>query len=673
MGGRISPLFFMLHNYSPSSAWLVSRRFLPALSLFWLLVAGLTAQAQTIRYVSTTGTNATPATATSWATSTTDLQGAINASSANDQVWVAGGTYKPGGNANTNRTISFAMKNGVVIYGGFAGGETSLSQRPAVNLTTPSNTTLSGEIGNPASTIDNSYHVISNPSGLTTTAILDGFVITGGNADGVFPNSVGGGMYNAGNGSGNVCSPTVRNCAFQDNSTASPGGAIYNDGVSSGNSSPRLTNCAFQRNSASQGGAMFNEGSSSGTSNPVLTNCVLFGNGGSSTFVNDNSASITASYSLFDNTVTGYSFSPTNLTTTTNPFASTTSTQLRAGSPAIDAGNSSATGITGINTDLAGNPRIQGCQVDMGAYEFQNPPNLPTSITAQPGAGSSVCAGNTVTATVSVTGTVTAYQWYKGGAVLTGNTSATTATLSLPSVTTASAGSYSVVVTGACNSLTSTVFSLSVSDPVFAGPPTFIGSSFVPGQVVVVSYSAAAGGCGFKPNSLYSVELLSGASNYSLATPVSTSSAGPTSLTFTIPANLPAGTYKLQVVYGDPVYSPVSVTFVVSSLTLTITASSTLICVGQPVSLTAAGCGVGGTYQWSTGQSGPVIIYTPVSTSLVSVTCITAGGPRLGVPDEEEAVETGAFGILPIKAEADRPAGLLWRRARRGPATAIAY
>ena len=251
-----------------------------------LLLARLTTTAQTIRYVSTTGTNANPATATSWANSTTNLQGAINASSANDQVWVKAGLYKPTSTTGpTSQTISFAMKAGVAIYGGFVGTETTLNQRPPVNLTTPSSTTLSGEIGNPASTTDNSYHVISNPTGLTTAgtptaAILDGFVITGGNANGSYPDNVGGGIYNNGSGPGNFCSPTIRNCLFHANN-ANLGGAIYNDGYQ-GISSPSLTNCAFQANSAWYGGAMYNNGFFSGTSSPILTNCAFQNNTASS-------------------------------------------------------------------------------------------------------------------------------------------------------------------------------------------------------------------------------------------------------------------------------------------------------------------------------------------------------------------------------------------------------
>ena len=66
---------------------------------------------------------------------------------------------------------------------------------------------------------------------------------------------------------------------------------------------------------------------------------------------------------------------------------------------------------------------------------------------------------------VSVTGTIPAYQWYKDNLTspVAGQTSAT---LTLTNVQLGDAGSYSlVVVTGSCNSVTSTAFSLTVNAP----------------------------------------------------------------------------------------------------------------------------------------------------------------------------------------------------------------
>jgi hypothetical protein len=191
---------------------------------FLFCFSTFSAFSQTIRYVSSTGANTDPVSATSWATSTTNLQGAINSLSATGgEVWIANGLYKPTTMAGPDsQTVSFSMRPNVAIYGNFVGNETLFNQRPILNMppgiSQSSSTTLSGEIGDPGSTSDNSYHVIYNAPGLTNTAILDGFVITGGNANGaLYANFIGGGICNDGSGTGNFCNPTIRNCFFQAN------------------------------------------------------------------------------------------------------------------------------------------------------------------------------------------------------------------------------------------------------------------------------------------------------------------------------------------------------------------------------------------------------------------------------------------------------------------------
>ena len=190
------------------------------LGLLILLGTSLLAQAQAIRYVKPVASGTGDG--SSWTNASGDLQSQINFTGAN-QVWVAAGTYKP--TTTTDRNISFALQAGVAVYGGFAGGESSLSQRPVINplSSQPSSTTLSGDIGTAGTAGDNSYHVINNPSGLTSTARLDGFVITGGNADGSGITGSGGGMFNG------YSNPSVTNCSFIANS-ATIGGGMANDG-----------------------------------------------------------------------------------------------------------------------------------------------------------------------------------------------------------------------------------------------------------------------------------------------------------------------------------------------------------------------------------------------------------------------------------------------------------
>ncbi len=64
---------------------------------------------------------------TSWANAYTDLQAAIARAKkgCGTQIWIAKGTYNPGGDV----TASFTIPAGVSVYGGFAGTETEHNQR----------------------------------------------------------------------------------------------------------------------------------------------------------------------------------------------------------------------------------------------------------------------------------------------------------------------------------------------------------------------------------------------------------------------------------------------------------------------------------------------------------------------------------------------------------------
>ncbi len=188
---------------------------------------------------------------TSWTNAYTDLQSALSAASAEDEIWVAAGTYKP--DTDTDRTKSFVMKADVPIYGGFAGTESARDQRdPATNVTI-----LSGDIGVEDNSSDNSYHVVVGVTGGT----LDGFTVTKGNANGSGIHENGGGVLS------NGASPTVANCIIAANS-AVRGGGIYNNAAS-----PTITDCTFSTNTATVGAALF-----VGASSPTVTGCTIDGN-----------------------------------------------------------------------------------------------------------------------------------------------------------------------------------------------------------------------------------------------------------------------------------------------------------------------------------------------------------------------------------------------------------
>jgi hypothetical protein len=148
-----------------------------------------------VRYVKPTASGTGDG--SSWTNASGNLQAMINASGSGDEVWVAAGTYKP--TSGTDRSISFSMKNGVAIYGGFNGTETQLSQRNwRTNVTT-----LSGDIGISGNNSDNSYSVIANEG--INSAIFDGFTVTQANSTPPTGDLNGGGIYNVGS------SPTIRN------------------------------------------------------------------------------------------------------------------------------------------------------------------------------------------------------------------------------------------------------------------------------------------------------------------------------------------------------------------------------------------------------------------------------------------------------------------------------
>jgi predicted outer membrane repeat protein len=223
----------------------------------------------------------------SWANAYTDLQSALAAASAGDEIWVVAGTYKP--TSGTDRAISFTLKNGVAIYGSFAGAETSRAERD-VNTNV---TVLSGDLGVVGNNSDNSYHVVVGSS-TNNSAVLDGFTIMAGKTRDDFGTSaeyMGGGIYidsgnpvlsnliirensaRIGNGIYNYkSSPILLNVAFIDNTwlAGSVAGAMVNED----DSSPTLTNVMFINNSGWQGGALFNVR----RSNPTLLNVIFAGN-----------------------------------------------------------------------------------------------------------------------------------------------------------------------------------------------------------------------------------------------------------------------------------------------------------------------------------------------------------------------------------------------------------
>ena len=219
-----------------------------------------------------------------WATAFNNLQSALDDANVGVQIWVAQGTYIPSRLTviENPRTATFKLANGVRLYGGFSGTETSIDQRDWQAYPT----VLSGDL---TDNDENAYHVVTG-SGTNATAVLDGFAIIAGNANSSDPYYSGGGMYNS---SG---SPTVNNCGFSYNN-ANEGGGVYNNV-----SEPNFTNCTFSINTASVGAGVCNR-NGKGTfigcvfSDHTDSSSAMYNTGGASPLIKDCAFTNNSNYS----------------------------------------------------------------------------------------------------------------------------------------------------------------------------------------------------------------------------------------------------------------------------------------------------------------------------------------------------------------------------------------
>ncbi len=345
----------------------------------------------------------------SWANASGNLQAMINASSPGEEVWVAAGTYQRGQN------LSFTLKNGVKVYGGFPStGDPMMADR---NFTA-SETILQG----------NNASVVFGQS-LSSSTVFDGFTVTGGE------DLYGGGMNitqsslrmenlvvknNVAEFGGGIlllqCNSYLKNISIIENTATIFAGGIHVEsstgeeymeniivsnntsedtagGISlsygtrvhfvnllvSGNtalsiggifvtdSGIRLTNATIAGNTSNGNVALYSsnglsfivensiiDGAATAYGAPIAyTNSLVTGSGGSgawnTNFGTDNGGNIDASPMFTDAAAGNYS--------------------LHANSPAVNSGNSALFTDPATATDLAGNPRLFGSSIDMGAYE----------------------------------------------------------------------------------------------------------------------------------------------------------------------------------------------------------------------------------------------------------------------------------------------------------------
>jgi hypothetical protein len=397
-------------------------------------------------YVKTTGSNSNDG--LSWANAFLTVQKALETVQHGDQIWVASGLYKPsvevGGTGA--RYATFQMVEGVEIYGGFAGTESAVSERLNFGMGKANETKLSGDVdGNDNYTVspwtgtsENCYHVFYQKdlvTYLTPSAIIDGFTISGGNANAGGDSQYGGAFYNGG------ASPTIRNCIIAYNACNGGGGGIYN--FSPKLCKPSIINCLVVNNKAQNGAGIWNRGAkpllvnttiaNNAASNdggavwngmgsmPILNNCIIWGNTGgvASTgkqFWTD--YEINLNYSCYANgTGDNYGTITASNCITTDPQMVNPSIgdcRIVGSSPCADVGNDAYNSLT---TDIRGsgfgrkvlktNAATTG-NIDMGAHEYKfdtDPPCLNASSGGAIAAAQTICSGGDPAAFTSTTPT----------------------------------------------------------------------------------------------------------------------------------------------------------------------------------------------------------------------------------------------------------------------------
>lgn len=188
-----------------------------------------------------------------WNDAMGDVQSAINAASSGTDVWIQGGTYSV--------TTTISQKNGVDVYGSFAGTETSIEERPLSANGNPWDFTLPTIFDG-----GNQCRLMKSTSGVTTESIVDGITFINGNgADASYQNNLGGALFIG------TSFAVYQRCVFRNNSTPLNGGAInMTRGI--------IRQCLIENNTAtgasSYGGGIYtNSGDLT-----LFENCVIRGN-----------------------------------------------------------------------------------------------------------------------------------------------------------------------------------------------------------------------------------------------------------------------------------------------------------------------------------------------------------------------------------------------------------
>jgi hypothetical protein len=232
--------------------------------------------------------------------------------------------------------------------------------------------------------------------------------------------------------------------------------------------------------------------------------------------------------------------------------------------------------------------------------------NAATSITTQPIA-QAVCTGSAASFTVAATGAGTlTYQWRKNTVNISG---ATSATYAIAAAAAADAGSYDVIVTGTCGSVTSSAVTLSLNA---ATAITTQPTAQTACAGTNVSFTVAATG-----NSTLTYQWRKGAVNISGATSATYTIAGATAAD--------AASYDVVVTGGCGSVTSTAVSLTINAATvITTQPAAQAVCAGSAANFTVTATGTGTlTYQWRKGGTN-ITGATSASYSIASVAAADA-------------------------------------------------
>ncbi|HBG26466.1 MAG: hypothetical protein A2Y10_06140 [Planctomycetes bacterium GWF2_41_51] len=319
---------------------------------------------------------------TSWDNASTLQNALFNAWGADDEVWAAAGVYKP-----IIPRISFYLAQNAAVYGRFAAGDTAFTDRKAEN-----ETVLTTDYDCPVVMV------------FADGALLDGFTIKGGHADGSLGYNYGGRIF------ANNVGISVRNCFIIDNFALYGGGIranLWNGG------SMEITNCVLTGNVATnKGGGIYVYGNIAEVVNCTITDNSGYYSGGG--ILTDEPALLIANSIVWDNhsqdcpNIQGIPLTPPPMFSHSDiagcgasgenwdsdfgndlggnidegpdfDSSSLFGLKLLSTSLCIDAGNNNIIHEVG---DIVGNKRILRGTVDMGAYESEFGYSVPAGLYA---------------------------------------------------------------------------------------------------------------------------------------------------------------------------------------------------------------------------------------------------------------------------------------------------